>query len=79
MSYTEIVGFNKQGDAFFLGETKNAFRGAMAIWDIMEKKYLDPLPKPIWMDQDRYEEGGYSRTCDMMNPNSIKEIWALSN
>lgn len=42
MSYTELYKFNKTGDASFIGETHNAFRGAAAIWGILENKYLPP-------------------------------------
>lgn len=40
MSYTEIVGFNKEGNAYSQADIYNAFRGAMAIWRAMEEKYL---------------------------------------
>lgn len=75
MSYTEIYSFNKKGNAEFLGETKNSWRGAMAIWEILEKKYLEPLPKPNWMTIERYNEGGYSRTS--LSDNGLAPIWAL--
>ncbi len=39
MSYTEIVGFDKSGNAYAQADIKNAFRGAVAIWEIMGKKY----------------------------------------
>lgn len=40
MSYAEIVGFNKEGDAYSQADIHNAFRGAMAIWRAMEENIL---------------------------------------
>jgi hypothetical protein len=37
MSYTEIYAFNKNAQAEFYGEVKNAHRGAMAIWSFFEQ------------------------------------------
>lgn len=72
MSYTEIYGLTKNS-AFILEEIRNAWRGAMAIWLILEKKYL-PKYYPKWgikKDED------YSRTSDLFNENAMKEIWDL--
>ncbi len=82
MSYTEIYGFGKDGDAGGLEDVKNAWRGAMAVWQIMEDRYLDPLPKPIWMSDKDYKKSGYSRTCQPPSfkdnePNPLKPIWDL--
>ena len=41
MSCTEIYGFDLKGDVILLGEVKNAFRGAIAIWDIINQRYLN--------------------------------------
>lgn len=40
MSYTEIVGFNKEGNTYSQADIRNAFRGAMAIWRAMEENIL---------------------------------------
>lgn len=79
MSSTEIWFFDKDGDAFKLGETRNANRGAMAAWDILEKKYLKPLPKPDWMDLDDYTERGYRRSSNISDENALKEVWELQH
>ena len=42
MSYTEIYSFDKDGNADFAGQVQNAWRGGMAVWTIMEKRYLPP-------------------------------------
>lgn len=63
MSYTEIVGFNKEGDAYSQADIHNAFRGAMAIWRAMEEKYLTV--------------GRFSR-CVMGNEKDMREIWDLT-
>ena len=40
MSYTELFGFDQNGDAYSMAEIKNAFRGAMMVWEYLENKYL---------------------------------------
>lgn len=42
MSCTEIYGFNKNGKAYEIAEIGNSHRGAMAVWTLLEKKYLPP-------------------------------------
>lgn len=71
MSYTEIYKFKKNGDAELFAEVKNAFRGAMAIWVNIEKRYL-PKYVPEWAMGDTSQD--YSRTS---NIDDIKEIWDL--
>ena len=39
MSYTEIFKFDKDGNSESVADIKNAYRGAMAVWDILGKKY----------------------------------------
>lgn len=75
MSYTEIYKFGKSGDVEMIDETKNAWRGAMAIWGIMESKYL-PKYIPTWAMGDTSRE--YSRTSDFAG-NGLKDVWALFN
>ena len=69
MSRTEIYGFNKDGKAREIGGVQNAFRGAMAVWNILDKKYL-PLFEPEWA----MVGGEYLRAADKV---AIKEIWGL--
>ena len=46
MSYTEIYAFNQAGNAYLYGEVKNAWAGAVAVWRILEERYLPPyIPK----------------------------------
>ncbi len=40
MSCTEIYMFNKEGNAELYDDVYNAWRGAMAIWTILNQKYL---------------------------------------
>ncbi|WP_420229073.1 hypothetical protein ACOBWA_08630 [Psychrobacter sp. ER1] len=40
MSTTEIYGFKADGNAEFIGETQNAFRGAFVVWEHFEKNTL---------------------------------------
>ena len=72
MSYTEIYKFGKDGSAGQVGETRNAFRGAMSIWGILEEKYLPPHKTAWSMPGEKV-----SRVADMMNRNAMKEIWGL--
>ena len=39
MSYVEIFKFDKKGDSEGYGEVKNSWLGAMAVWEILGKKY----------------------------------------
>jgi len=90
MSYTELYGFDKNGDAYFQAEVPNSWRGAVAIWGIMEKKYLPPYIPNYVKSTNWYFNGisfdevtcklGYapSRICSMFESNNpIKEIWDL--
>lgn len=73
MSYTELYGFTKTG-VESIGETRNAWRGAMAVWTFLEKKYL-PKYRPSWARDDKMD---YSRTCSGIgSKDDIKEIWDL--
>lgn len=40
MSQTIIFAFDRDGNSEEYGYTKNAWRGAMAVWDIMGKRHL---------------------------------------
>lgn len=63
MSQTIIFAFDKEGNSEEYGYTKNAWRGAMAVWDIMGKRHLgvgvslfnESAMKQIWglMDDKR--------------------------
>ncbi len=92
MSTTEIYGFDEEGYAYFVGETKNAWFGAMAIWGILEKRYLPPyIPDYVkycnWYRADMsYEEivrrNGFepSRTFPTLGKdNPTQEIWDLAD
>lgn len=74
MSYTEIYGFDLKGNANFEAEVRNAFRGGMAVWRIMELRHLPPLPPKYGMECHRYSTfpvGGAE--------NPLKEVWALAD
>jgi len=74
MSCTEIFGFNKKGDAYKLGEIGNAFKGAMMVWNYLDKKYL-PKYYPEWAKVlNGSKDELYYRTSDS---EEIKKIWAL--
>ena len=80
MSCTEIFGL-KKNTVEFIGETRNSWRGAMAVWVFLEKKYL-PKYVPDWAfrpDGSRIDTNQeYSRTSAMgQKDNPMKEIWDL--
>lgn len=77
MSYTEIYKFKKDGNAYIIGETKNSWRGAMAVWDILEQKYLPPF-FPDWAFA---KDKSYSRSSEMSKDDggAMKEVWELYN
>lgn len=74
MSCTVIYKFKKNGDADFIGETHNAFRGAMQVWTLLEKKYL-PKYTPSWAFGDKSQE--YSR-MSCFDKSGMKDIWGLA-
>lgn len=77
MSCTQISGLTKNR-AYRIGEVRNSWRGAMAIWTILEDKYL-PKFIPEWaksLEEKDYSD--YSRSYSG-NDNDMKQIWDLSN
>ena len=85
MSYTEIFGFDKEGNAYYQANISNAWRGGMAIWNILEERYLPPH-RPSYVPAHIPDEKVESflsykprRTADMMNRDAMKEIWDLFN
>lgn len=68
MSCTEIYGFDREGNAYWEADIKNAWRGSMAIWRIMEERHLPPnllYGRPL------------SRL--VVSLNAAKEVWALAD
>lgn len=85
MSYTEIFGFNKDGNAYLASEIKNAFRGAMSIWQILEQRYL-PQYRPSYVPEyipdselETYCHYKPSRCSAFNDGNAMKEIWNLAD
>lgn len=75
MSYTEIFTFDKKGNASQYGEVKNAFRGAMQVWNLLDFKYLPPFI-PTWALNLPVREERYHRSSDFMG-GGLKEVWSL--
>ena len=78
MSYTELFKFNKKGNAEYHEDIKNAFRGAMAIWGILEKRHLPSLPKPLWAGNEQRDY--WSRTTALSlgeKEDPMKAVWEL--
>lgn len=72
MSFTEIYAFDKAGNASLYGETRNAWRGAMAVWKTIEDKYLPPY---------RLHGTTISRTVvgGLGKDNPAMQIWELAD
>lgn len=47
MSSTELFGFKEDGSCISIGDIRNSWRGAMAVWIIIEERYLPPY-EPEW-------------------------------
>lgn len=82
MSYTEITFFGKNGKPKFDADIKNAWRGAMAIWDIMDERYLPPYI-PDWAKDMPDRKSRYSRMISMGGNKHLQQqvwdIWKLPN
>lgn len=74
MSYTEIFAFNPDGTAESIGEIRNAHRGAMAVWNHFEQKYL-PEARPAWATQ--VMAPGYWSRFGMGSDEEMQEFWDL--
>ncbi|MFW5962405.1 MAG: hypothetical protein ACOCQR_02205 [bacterium] len=84
MSYTEIYVVKKNGDVEVYAEIINAWRGAMAIWDILEEKHLPPFRPsfvPCTIPDDEIEEylTYKPKRARSININDTKEIWDLAS
>lgn len=93
MSTTEIFAFDKKGYPRLFGETHNAWRGAMMIWDIMEERYLPPYIPGYIKASNWYRPGmtieeitritGFTptrnSTITFSDENPMKEIWDLAD
>lgn len=86
MSSTEIFCFNKEGLCCQEYAIKNAWRGAMAVWRIMEEEYLPPYrpsyvpaEMPIHEFEQRFgfKPSRLSFTSATKKENPAKEIWNL--
>ena len=79
MSRTQIFIFKTDGKPRFFSEVKNALRGCVAIWNVLERKYL-----PQYVMKMPLPEGGFyertaphiTRTSDIFS-NAIEEVWNL--
>lgn len=92
MSCTEIYAFDKAGNAGLFGETGNSWRGAMAVWRIMEARHLPQYIPEHVKHMSRYRPGMTSAELEGMigyRPSRIsappgpedptKEIWELAD
>ena len=79
MSTVEIYGFNRDGICDRYVEVRNAWRGAMAVWMDLEKRYLPPYY--LRTDDGRETQLAVSRVTAMASrgENPMREIWDLTN
>lgn len=75
MSSTQITFFGKNGKPKQCADVRNAWRGAMAIWDILEERYLPPF-KPEWAFRLGVAHEKHHRMSSQ-NPEDAKAIWGL--
>jgi len=91
MSCTEIYSFNNDGNTEYIADVENSWRGAMAIWSYLEKKYLQPyIPNYVkccnWYrsemtSEEIFERIGFepSRFSSFSEDNPMKEVWNLAD
>ena len=66
MSYTEIYAFDKTGLPRLYGEVHNSWRGAIAVWKIIEDRHLPPFVPEYVKFCNWY--------CPGMTPEEIKQL-----
>ena len=78
MSCTELYRFTNKGWPENIGEVKNAFRGAMSVWHILEEKYLPPY-NPEWAKSlpASVKHEHYSRLSVRDKEEDLQEIWDM--
>lgn len=86
MSCTEIFGFDKEGNAYHQADVKNAWRGAVAIWRILEATYLPPYIPQYARQLGITTSGECKRRfaytplrCNTFEKGAIEEVWNLSD
>lgn len=84
MSETIIFGFGMNGICTReIYEAHNSWRGAVAVWRAIEKKYLPPYRPPYvpaWIQDDEVEEFlGHetSRLFAPSDPDAMKDVWQI--
>lgn len=55
MSYTEIMGVNKDGELYHIANVRNAWRGAMTVWSELAMVYLDMSPADFMLSEIKLE------------------------
>lgn len=76
MSYTEITFFGQNGKPKFDTDIRNAWRGAMAVWNIIEERYLPPFV-PEWAARLNMETQKHHRmaSSEMKDKQDIWDCW----
>ena len=79
MSYSEIYSFDKKGFAHFYGEVHNANAGSLAVWKLIEEKYLPSIDDPYWkiITHGDYVSRVFISLCDSKSK-AINEVWNLA-
>lgn len=77
MSETVLYGFGMDGNAYRYSEVHNGFRSAMAVWEIMEEKYLPPyIPEYV---KKRYGDISFEKCVSLLSYKPTRLIPTLSD
>lgn len=87
MSYTEIFGFDKEGNVYCQANIRNAWRSGMAVWRFLEDKYLPPyIPqyaqhRGATSPEECEKRLGYkpTRCSSAFERGAMDEIWGLAD
>lgn len=71
MSYTEIYGFDREGNAYGVADIHNAWRGGYAVWKTMEERHLPP--------KFAYGRKVSRLSLALMDKDATGEIWSLAD
>lgn len=81
MSYTTMTFFSKEnGKPSHDDEVHNSWRGAMAVWNYMEEKYLPEfIPEWVKDNPSMHEEGRKYHRLPGGTSEQQKEVWEVVN
>lgn len=78
MAKTEIYIFRENGNAEYYAEVPISSRGGMAVWLILEQRYLTSLPTPTWLYPGEYYSRFAYPSWEADSKLKRKEVWDLA-